>query len=176
MTIELKTVEDAARYWASTMDAFPREMIEKLMQAEPDAWHEITAPASGDRVYVYVLPDGADTLEHTGELVKRDEGTGLWSVELDDGAEITTDEDNFTVEHDDGLPMWGTMWSFHDSADTWWMEDGNGVESLSKCGFRVYEHDDLGFFFGIDGAGYNFYESHWIPLYKARGLQWHDVG
>ena len=30
-----------------------------------------------------------------------------------------------------------------------------------------------GYFFGIDGAGYSFYEEHWIPLYKARGLQWH---
>ena len=27
----------------------------------------------------------------------------------------------------------------------------------------------------IDGAGYDFYESHWIPLYKARGLQWHET-
>lgn len=28
---------------------------------------------------------------------------------------------------------------------------------------------------GIDGAGYNFYEAHWLPLYNARGLQWHDT-
>lgn len=24
------------------------------------------------------------------------------------------------------------------------------------------------------GAGYSFYTEHWIPLYKARGLKWHD--
>ena len=23
--------------------------------------------------------------------------------------------------------------------------------------------------------GYDFYENHWIPLYKARGLQWHET-
>lgn len=28
---------------------------------------------------------------------------------------------------------------------------------------------------GINGAGYSFYGSHWIPLYKALGYAWHDV-
>ena len=32
----------------------------------------------------------------------------------------------------------------------------------------------FGYIFGIDGAGYDFYEDHWIPLYKERGIQWHD--
>ena len=54
-----------------------------------------------------------------------------------------------------------------------WYE-GDGSKLMSECGFRVYESEDFGFIFGIDGAGYDFYESHWIPLYKARGLRWHD--
>lgn len=45
---------------------------------------------------------------------------------------------------------------------------------MSDCGFRVYQHEEWGFFFGIDGAGYDFYSEHWIPLYKRRGLRWHD--
>ena len=45
---------------------------------------------------------------------------------------------------------------------------------MSECGFRIYKHEEWGCFFGIDGAGYNFYDAHWIPLYKARGLKWHD--
>lgn len=52
---------------------------------------------------------------------------------------------------------------------------------MADCGFRIYEQEDLGYVFGIDGAGYDFYSEHWIPLYKARGLHWHkeedgDVG
>ena len=77
-------------------------------------------------------------------------------------------------EYDDGLPMWGTMWSFGDSADDWWLEEKDGIKVMSECGFRIYEHEEYGYFFGIDGAGYDFYEAHWIPLYKARGLKWHD--
>lgn len=71
------------------------------------------------------------------------------------------------------LPMWGTMWSFGDRLDDWWLEEKGGIEAMSRCGFRIYESDEHGFFFGIDGAGYDFYEAHWIPLYKERGLQWH---
>ena len=72
------------------------------------------------------------------------------------------------------MPMWGTMWSFSDSTDKYWLEELNGLQSMTELGFRVYESNDYGFFFGIDGAGFDFYEAYWIPLYKKRGLHWHD--
>ena len=71
--------------------------------------------------------------------------------------------------------MWGTMWSFGDSCDDWWLEEDNGIELMSQCGFRIYENEEFGYFFGIDGAGYDFYAEHWIQLYKARGLEWHET-
>ena len=76
-------------------------------------------------------------------------------------------------EDADYLPMWGTMWSFGDSADDYWLEEEDGLELMAECGFRIYEQEDFGYLFGIDGAGYSFMDEHWIPLYKARGLQWH---
>ena len=79
------------------------------------------------------------------------------------------DEDDF----DSFLPMWGTMWSFNDNVDCWWIEEESNRQSMADCGFRIYEQEDYGYIFGIDGMGYDFYEAHWIPLYKARGLQWH---
>ena len=45
---------------------------------------------------------------------------------------------------------------------------------MIECGFVVCESIDYGYFFGIDGGGYDFYNAHWLPLYKARGLQWHE--
>ena len=45
---------------------------------------------------------------------------------------------------------------------------------MSKCGFRIYKSYEFGCFFGIDGMGYDFYDEHWLPLYEARGLQWHN--
>lgn len=77
------------------------------------------------------------------------------------------------------LPMWDTMWSFGDSIDNDWLngEFGvNGLKQMIDCGFRVYKSEDWGYVFGIDGAGYDFFEAHWIPLYDARGLKWHREG
>lgn len=86
---------------------------------------------------------------------------------IDDIYELTT-----PGEYDDFFPMWSTMWSFDCSIDEDWAREN--IETMQECGFRVYENDDFGIIFGIDGAGYSFYEAHWIPLYNARGLKWHN--
>lgn len=84
---------------------------------------------------------------------------------------MTVSSDEFDVERDDVLPMWGTMWAFEDRCDINWLEDD--LQAVADCGFRIYESEDCEYLIGIDGAGYDFYEAHWIPLYKARGLHWH---
>lgn len=73
----------------------------------------------------------------------------------------------------DKFPMWGWMWQFSDSLDDYWLKEEGGIATMSELGFRIYESEEFGYFFGIDGAGYDFYEVHWIPLYRARGLLWH---
>lgn len=82
----------------------------------------------------------------------------------------TQDDDVFY----ETLPIWSTMWSFRERIDDYWLREGDGLKAMSECGFRIYESEDFGIFFGIDGAGYDFYADHWIPLYKARGLHWHE--
>ena len=94
----------------------------------------------------------------------------LMRLDLDEVLEITPGRRD---EDADYLPMWGTMWSFGNAADDYWLEEKNGLELMAECGFRIYEQEDFGYLFGIDGAGYSFMEAHWIPLYKARGLRWH---
>lgn len=71
------------------------------------------------------------------------------------------------------LPMWGTLWTIDDPCDRRWFRDN--LEAVADCGFLVYESDETDLLIGIDGAGYDFYSSHWEPLYRARGLQWHDA-
>jgi RNA polymerase subunit RPABC4/transcription elongation factor Spt4 len=74
-----------------------------------------------------------------------------------------------------GFPMWGTMWTFGENIDAEWVRDHGGLEAMQECGFWVYDDEDLGILFGINGGGYDFYEGHWVPLYKKRGLKWHDA-
>ena len=174
MIVEYRTVRDAAEAWVREMNAIPQGMIEKLMGLNPDDWIEITKPTAGDTVYVYDLPDDVDSLEHRGNIRSYNEESDLYCIDLADGNLVSAEESDFEVERDGVLPMWGTMWSFGDSIDDYWIEKRDGLQKMSDCGFRIYQSDEFGYFFGIDGAGYDFYESHWEPLYKARGLQWHD--
>lgn len=93
----------------------------------------------------------------------------------DEIEEVTPMTEEQLEEVEGFLPMWGTMWSFSEPMDDWWLEEKNGLEAMARCGFRIYHQEDYGYIFGIDGAGYDFYEDHWIPLYKERGIQWHDT-
>lgn len=175
------TVSEAAHRWVQGFNALPQGMIATLMEAKPCDWHEVTMPAEYDRVYVTNLPDvdvagnefEADDCE--GKIIEiRDNEFCPYLVELDNGTIIELEADDMEVEYDDNLPMWGTMWSFGDGCDDWWLSDKDGIKIMSECGFRVFENEEWGYFFGIDGAGYDFYEAHWIPAYRKRGFEWHD--
>ena len=166
---------DAARKWVGEFNAYPRDMIEKLWQSDPDEWSEITLPGVGSRVYVYEPPAGSP---NEGEVIKFLPSHNSYAIRLDDSSDIFASSDDFELVFDDILPMWGTMWAFGNAIDDDWLRGEFGTDGLrlmSECGFRVYESDRWGYFFGIDGAGYSFYEQHWVPLYRARGLCWHDV-
>lgn len=172
------TISEAAHKWVAEFNRFPHAMIAKLMSMECEAWREVTVVTAGDRVYVFDVPDedvnGEEYIGTTeyGEVLAVEDDT--YTVEMDDGTVVSLEDDVFEKIVDDQLPMWGWLWQFGDSCDDWWLKSGEGIRIMSECGFRIYEHDEYGYFFGIDGCGYDFYESHWIPLYKARGLKWHD--
>lgn len=161
------TILDATHEWVSSFNAIPWSMIDTLMRYEPYLWHEITQMTVGTRVYVYKNSE-------YGEIIKYSAKTELYTVELDNGKKVKVTTDDMEKDDYSVLPMWGTLWSFGCSTDDYWLSDLDGIRLMSECGFRIYEHEEWGYFFGIDGAGYDFYEAHWVPLYKARGLQWHD--
>ena len=184
--MKCETISDAAHRWVGEFNAIPQILIVKLIKLDPDEVYEITPPGRGDQVYImfgeYEGKYGNIIgLHDCGE--NEDENDSLYDIRVDgkDDVVIVLDRNDFEVQHDDYLPMWGTMWSFGDTADEYWLEKLGGLQIMADCGFRIYEQEDLGYVFGIDGAGYDFYSEHWIPLYKARGLHWHkeedgDVG
>lgn len=168
------TIREAAREWVSGFDAVPEGVLEKLMKLDCDEVREITPIGCGSRVYIY----GGDHHGEYGNVERIDEdddGDTVYIVDLDCAeGEVKVYEDEVETDRDGYLPMWGTLWAFGERIDEWWLEEGGGLQALADCGFRIYEQEDYGYLFGIDGAGYDFYESHWIPLYRARGLHWHD--
>lgn len=165
-----ETIMDATYAFVNEFNAFSDGMIKKLISADPDEWRDVTMPSVGVRVYCF---NANDSGEITNILEDEDE-TKTYEVELDTGRKIKCKFDELEMEDYGSLPMWGTMWQFSDSCDNWWMEEGDGVEAMSELGFKVWCSEEFGYFFGIDGAGFDFYEAYWIPLYKARGLKWHS--
>ena len=69
-------------------------------------------------------------------------------------------------------PMWSTWFEPVDALDVDWIE--GHTRTVAELGFTLIYADGYFYALGIDGAGYNFYTAHWIPLYRRRGLKWHD--
>lgn len=161
------TIKAATELWVSQFNAINQDIIARLMKYEPNTWREVTIPVVGDAVY-------HRTAKATGEIIEYDELSGDYLIRLVySEKKIYARAEELESIYTDSLPMWSTMWSFGESIDDYWLDECGGVEAMSKCGFRVYKHDEFGYYFGINGAGYDFYEAHWIPLYRARGLEWH---
>ena len=146
------TIKDETERWVHEMNAISTGMIEKMMEADIDDWREVTLPSVGDLVYAYSYGSG-----EVAEVTSTEDGVVL-VVDLDvprsEQVEIPADE--VDIEHLELLPMWGTMWSFGDSADDWWLEEGNGNEIMSECGFRIYKTDEFGYFFWHRRSGLRF--------------------
>lgn len=69
-------------------------------------------------------------------------------------------------------PMWATYFEIADRLDHDWATEN--AEAIARLGFTlIYRDGDL-WGLGIDGAGYSFYDAHWVPLYRLRGFRWHD--
>lgn len=67
---------------------------------------------------------------------------------------------------DEMEPMWGTaFWFEGDRAFTDFVIEK--CDEVCDIGFSIlYEEGGLPIALGIDGAGYDFYEAHWKPLYE----------
>lgn len=69
----------------------------------------------------------------------------------------------------DGRPIWNAMWVI-DGEPSY-----EEIQGFNECGISVYEDDDGDWYFGIDGCGYDFYDAHWIKLYRKYGICWHST-
>lgn len=166
------TIKDAAELYVNReLTAIPQAVAEKLIRlSDYTDFTEITPVGECARVW-------SNEYQSAGEVIgitEDEDGNEVIKVELDNGEIIGAAREDLSREDDDGLPMWSTMWAFG-SFEQDKCEDKDFLIQLANIGFRIYESEDYGYVIGIDGAGYDFYEAHWIPLYKLLGLHWHDV-
>jgi len=87
-----------------------------------------------------------------------------------------------TDDDDDDHPVWehlalsGPTHAWPGAHGTVFWTTWNAVaEHAAQCGFEVYESPMFnGYILAIDGGGYDFVNDHWMPLYLAMDIRWHE--
>ena len=155
--MKFETRLEAVKHWVRGFNAIPQTVVVKAVENRNDQGLE---GFFFDEVSLLASP----------QVVCGNCGQELYLSDVgDDGLCDSCGAHEWSPSYE--MPMWGTMWTFDDFTDEIWARDN--ADKLAECGFTVFDHDDLGVFIGINGAGYDFYEAHWTPLYDARGLKWH---
>lgn len=170
--MKFKTIREAAEHWVREMDFVDSGLIKDAIREKEYVWNEITPLTVGKTIYCYdgIGLDG-ECHDGYGEIIKII-GDQIVVKMNDTEKKVLANKGYAEEETREWFPMWGTMFQPKERFDEEWIADN--LQKVADCGFRIYEHDDYGIFLGIDGCGYDFYSEHWIPLYKARGLQWHE--
>ena len=159
----MRKIEAVQKMIAEEFNAIPLTLIEKAYP-EIDGWYRITPFKPGDIVYSQF-----DDTEY--EVLRVENGDNI-RVSDEHGEEYEADIYDFYIECEPIFPMWATVWHAEGLQSEW---IGRNLDKVAACGFEIYEADDLdGYIIGVNGAGYNFYEAHWIPLYEAQDLKWHN--
>ncbi len=170
----MKTMKlrEAVELWVNRdMIAIPMTVVEKLQRFSDYSDIEEVTPVTK---YSKVWSNEYQEIGEVSEIILNDNDELIATVDFENGETHDVPIEDLSPEDETGLPMWSTMWAFSDRCDLEWLDDEENQRIMAECGFRIYESEDFGYIFGIDGAGYSFYEKHWIPLYKARGLRWHE--
>ena len=158
----MRKIEAVERMVNQEFNAIPLTLIEKAYP-NIDGWHNITPLLDGD----YVIYEGEEV-----EIIEKLGDDNSYIIEDIEGGRFTVNSYEVDCENLSIFPMWGTVWQSVGLQSEW---IGRNLDTVADCGFEIYEADDLdGYILGVDGAGYDFYEAHWVPLYEAQNLKWHD--
>ncbi len=67
------------------------------------------------------------------------------------------------------IPARGYIFTPKEEIDRKWLKACAEIIA-DWCGVIVYYTEEIGYYVGINGAGYDFYDALWIPLYTLRGF------
>lgn len=170
----MKTIKEAAAEWIDNFSYVPGTVIDKL-----SAFDANIAAYDSDSFRLLASPriECLDCCAHYEGDLSLDELRG--AAGTSDGIPCEYCESNKGDDWIVGRPEyafpcgWGTLFAPKDSADLHWFSEH--ADEVAKLGFFVFESEDWDILLGIDAGGFDFYDAFWIPLYKLRGLRWHDV-
>lgn len=161
------TKKEAVERFVDQLHQIPGELI-RAAYRDDERWDEFELLASPQKACVYC---GA-TLHEDADL----DGALMWAAYDGEGCpecEGPMGCDCVIPQHSDlAWPAgWDTLFRPVWPDDEWVRRN---LDAVAGCGFLVFDCQYCGILLAIDGAGYDFYEHHWIPLYEARGFKWEN--
>lgn len=158
MAARFKTEKEAVRAFADSFSDIPTTLIQRAFKDDPEDLELVATRRKRSSCC-----DDEDATRHAEDDEHDEDFYTCPSCERE--CEV------YAEGPDDWPAMWGTIFSPGDPMDRYWIE--NNAELVGECGFVVYTSDETEILLAVDGAGYDFYEAHWTPLYRARGFTWH---
>lgn len=151
--MKFKTKKEAAEALIDRYDQIPFALIERAFGSDPT---DLQLIAGGTATCIYC---GAQEDKKPGEPCEYCEGNK---------------QGDYTFEPTLAWPAgWGTLFHPRDMVDEKRIrKDAQGC--AEAAGVLIYDSDETGLLLAIDGAGYDFYEAHWVPLYEWLGYHWHE--
>ena len=114
--------------------------------------------------------------ENTLTVEVTDEDIQNEGYEVEDMDENQIDDARSEIENQQREVMWGTLFEAKDNTIKDWILD-DYEKIITEAGFTIIDLSrenegeyETGVFLGVNGAGYDFYDQHWIPLYKIFGV------
>ncbi len=166
-----KTLRKATEEWVAQFSDVPGSIIEKMAKADEsiyafdsDSFRLVASPR---------IKCSWCSTTYDGDLSLAD-----LMAEFDRGQGVPCDHcflDGWwnLGEPESGFPCgWGTLFAPMDPCDIRWFDAHK--DEVAKLGFFVFESDEYGILLGLDAGGFDFYDAYWIPLYRLRGLRWHE--
>lgn len=170
LIIHLNTAREQAEYFFNR--EFSQIEYSKLEKLNPDNPPEVKEPSIHIIVKEWLNNGYADRDELLKEY--RAEGGLKKSSKIDEKhffewiGENNREFDNYRYGdfQQNHYPMWGYVWQ---CPDFYINSDYMDIDKLYEIGIGVIEDDDSDTYLFIAGAGYDFYTSHWIPLFSQLG-------
>jgi hypothetical protein len=175
MTDTDKAIRDAAHRLVEGWDAIPQEWA-ALVAQHIDGDECVAMPMWGTLFKVgmdkgniskWLQPMGVNSDDDVDDIQEFIEERGL---EIDIEDYNLGDEEDPDYDIDELVMAVNDAW--RDSMDEDCFLADTGWQRVSDTGVLAREFDGH-LLLGINGAGYDFYESHWIPLYKTLDYSWH---
>ena len=174
-----RAIKDAARRLVNGFSCVPYDWA-RVIAEHIDGDEAVALPMWGTlfkvedscderKIRDMMRPIGVSTEDDIDDIREFVEERGL-GIDVEDYSDGDEDEPAYDIDE----LVYAVMDAWRDSYDEDCAFADSGWQEVGDTGILAREFDGH-LLLGINGAGYDFYERHWMTLYRALGYEWHGI-